>query len=284
MDNKMAFFSGTDINTLATEGNDTVHFVSLIVNNAGIYTAGITRKIIRKGIAHTIMNLDYDTFDNKKKHIKTITEDKEVTFENIEWFKLNIIKKECDKFKELDERLLKIKNDKQSKYSYTNHYSFDNSNHKEIPLINNASKDVPTFVKTPDKNKISITYPEIKEDTEPSKEEIDAYETAVEDIIYSITGNDTMMFDKQIECLDDLALIDTKVSKISDITAMLNTDIKNSVNKSYENYMKCYSKDDINCYNNFIDNIIDIFQDYFTEDNTNIVVTIIINVLNSLYK
>lgn len=39
------FFSGTDINTLQSEGNDTIHFVSLIVNNAGEYNAAITRKV-----------------------------------------------------------------------------------------------------------------------------------------------------------------------------------------------------------------------------------------------
>lgn len=39
------FFSGTDINTLQSEGNDTIHFVSLIVNNSGEYNAAITRKV-----------------------------------------------------------------------------------------------------------------------------------------------------------------------------------------------------------------------------------------------
>lgn len=37
------FFSGTDTSTLLEEGSDMHHFVSLIVNNAGKYTAGITR-------------------------------------------------------------------------------------------------------------------------------------------------------------------------------------------------------------------------------------------------
>ena len=39
------FFSNTDINTLKSEGKDRVHFVSLIVNNEGTYSAAITRKI-----------------------------------------------------------------------------------------------------------------------------------------------------------------------------------------------------------------------------------------------
>ena len=39
------FFSGTDTNTLLQEGSDTNSFLSLIVNNAGEYTAAITRKV-----------------------------------------------------------------------------------------------------------------------------------------------------------------------------------------------------------------------------------------------
>ena len=42
------FFSNTDINTLKSEGKDRVHFVSLIVNNEGTYSAAITRRIKRK--------------------------------------------------------------------------------------------------------------------------------------------------------------------------------------------------------------------------------------------
>lgn len=44
--NKMAtFFSGTDTSTLLAEGSDMNHFVSLIVNNAGKYTAAVTRRL-----------------------------------------------------------------------------------------------------------------------------------------------------------------------------------------------------------------------------------------------
>ena len=42
---KLTFFSGTDTNTLQIEGFDRNNFVSLIVNNAGIYSAAITRKV-----------------------------------------------------------------------------------------------------------------------------------------------------------------------------------------------------------------------------------------------
>ena len=44
-DTMPTFFSGTDLTTLRTEGFDRNCFVSLIVNNAGEYSAAITRKV-----------------------------------------------------------------------------------------------------------------------------------------------------------------------------------------------------------------------------------------------
>lgn len=44
----MTFFSGTDTGTLSAEGNDMNHFVSLIVNNEGKYTAAVTRRFKAK--------------------------------------------------------------------------------------------------------------------------------------------------------------------------------------------------------------------------------------------
>ena len=44
--NMATFFSGTDTATLQEEGECRAHFVSLIVNNAGVYTAKITRKMV----------------------------------------------------------------------------------------------------------------------------------------------------------------------------------------------------------------------------------------------
>lgn len=61
-DKMSTFFSGTDTDTLKAEGSSMPHFVSLIVNNKGEYTAAITSKVTR-------------TFQG------TVTEDK-VTFGN----------------------------------------------------------------------------------------------------------------------------------------------------------------------------------------------------------
>lgn len=56
-----SFFSGTDKSTLEKEGLDNIHFLSLIVNNAGEYTAKITKQI-----KHNILNVpEYSTFGGK---------------------------------------------------------------------------------------------------------------------------------------------------------------------------------------------------------------------------
>lgn len=57
----MTFFSETDTSTLEKEGLDNVHFLSLIVNNAGEYTAKITKQI-----KHNILSVpEYSTFGGK---------------------------------------------------------------------------------------------------------------------------------------------------------------------------------------------------------------------------
>jgi hypothetical protein len=43
-----AFISGTDSNTIRTEGNDTNCFVSLVVDTKGTYVAALTRKVQTK--------------------------------------------------------------------------------------------------------------------------------------------------------------------------------------------------------------------------------------------
>ena len=43
-----AFFSGTDANTLVEEGEQTIHFLSLVVNNEGTYVARVTRRIVEE--------------------------------------------------------------------------------------------------------------------------------------------------------------------------------------------------------------------------------------------
>ena len=105
-----AFFSGTDISTLVKEGNDRNHFVSLIVNNEGTYTAAITRKISNKKIIKTTYT--YKSFDDVK---KTGTELSEEENTELVYNYLDIIKEgaEINNFSEIDERLKIIKSNKE---------------------------------------------------------------------------------------------------------------------------------------------------------------------------
>lgn len=101
------FLSGTDTATLKEEGADRNHFVSLIVNNAGTYTAAITRKI-----KYTeTRKLGYATFEGKE--INDITEEYEEA-EEIEYFMLNIVFENPVKkdFSDIDARLEEIKKNK----------------------------------------------------------------------------------------------------------------------------------------------------------------------------
>ena len=108
--NTMAtFFSSTDTTTLREEGNDRNHFVSLIVNNEGTYTAAITRKLTEKKVINSTFS--YKTFGNTE---KTDTKTTEVEEEVIAYNMLDIIKEGevVEPFLEIDERLAAIRKSK----------------------------------------------------------------------------------------------------------------------------------------------------------------------------
>lgn len=80
-----AFLSGTDAETLRTEGIDTNHFLSLIVNNSKEYVAFLTRKV--RKISKIQSCISYDSFDgNSYKDTSSDIEE----FEEIEYFDLDI--------------------------------------------------------------------------------------------------------------------------------------------------------------------------------------------------
>ena len=83
------FFSGTDLGTLQEEGSDMNNFLSLIVNNAGQYTAAITRKV--KYIPHVIETLEYEFFGDGTINLGT-DEYYAVESYKIEYFFLDIKK------------------------------------------------------------------------------------------------------------------------------------------------------------------------------------------------
>lgn len=104
------FFSGTDQATLKEEGRDRNNFVSLIVNNAGSYTAAITRRIKSKQVKESV---SYEFFgDGEKQDTKEYVSDAD----EIEWFYLKIEKEgENYSFPDMAARLEEIKQAKAEK-------------------------------------------------------------------------------------------------------------------------------------------------------------------------
>lgn len=141
-----AFFSSTDLNTLKEEGEERLHFVSLIVNNDGKYVAAITCKVHET--KHITTKFNYNTFNdisvggNDNQTIETDT---------IVYHNLDIIKDTNNEFNELDNRIkvlskpyvntTSIKNNiensiKQGEFKFDNYYtdydSYDNIGYIDI--------------------------------------------------------------------------------------------------------------------------------------------------------
>lgn len=131
------FFSGTDTETLRKEGIDRNHFVSLIVNNEGTYTAAITRRLSIKRLVKSTYT--YRTFnDIEKQGVKNEEEEEEVILYNY----LDIIKEVDDtSFIEIDQRLKGIKERKSNlrindKFNFNS--DFDDSYYNRFPLTNRS--------------------------------------------------------------------------------------------------------------------------------------------------
>lgn len=108
--NMSTFFSGTDTATLREEGRDRNNFVSLIVNNAGSYTAAITRRAKSRSVKESV---SYEFFGDGEKHDtkEYVSEENE-----IEWFYLNIVKEgDTFSFQDMDARFKEIKKRKAEK-------------------------------------------------------------------------------------------------------------------------------------------------------------------------
>ena len=118
--------SGTDINTLQKEGNNTNCFVSLIVNTAGTYSAYITRKIQTKSEV-TIKKLggEYEFFGEGT--IRLGEEEPQsqqiVNSEKIEYYEMDVEREVVDNpYDYLDERFKEIEKKKETekKYNWSN--------------------------------------------------------------------------------------------------------------------------------------------------------------------
>ena len=104
------FFSGTDLSTLQEEGSDMNNFLSLIINNAGQYTAAITRKV--KHIPHVIETLEYEFFGDGTINLGTDEYDAVESYK-IEYFFLDIEKPTVNiGYTNLFDRINEISNNK----------------------------------------------------------------------------------------------------------------------------------------------------------------------------
>lgn len=113
--NMSTFFSGTDTATLKEEGRDRSHFVSLIVNNAGSYTAAITRKVKSKREVQEVFS--YESFDGV---LVEATDNWTEEVEELQYFMLDITKEGANySFPDVDARLAEIKKAKEAKAKTT---------------------------------------------------------------------------------------------------------------------------------------------------------------------
>lgn len=106
------FFSGTDLDTLQSWGNETNNFVSLIVNNAGKYTAAITRKIQRESVVREISSYRFFSEDADIPH----NYDYQTKETVIQYFMLDIEKEEAvSAYSYLDKRFEEIAEQKRKR-------------------------------------------------------------------------------------------------------------------------------------------------------------------------
>lgn len=121
--NMKAFFSGTDASTLVEEGDQTIHFLSLVVNNEGTYVARVTRRVVEEieGVRH----IKYTTYDGKE--ISATENVKTGMREFIQYIDLNIVVNnpyaEITKF--ISSRYNELKSSKKASSTSTFNYNED---------------------------------------------------------------------------------------------------------------------------------------------------------------
>ena len=169
--NMSTFFSGTDTATLKEEGRDRNNFVSLIVNNAGTYTAAITRRVKRYSQSKDM--LVYEFFgDGEKQDTKEYTQD---GIEEIEWFYLKIEKEgENYSFPDMDARLEEIKQAKAEKAKKAQTPTYQGG-YKPVIANSYGTKAGPANLVKKEANKPKVVQPTLFDDIDdlPFEEEYD---------------------------------------------------------------------------------------------------------------
>lgn len=161
--NMSTFFSGTDTATLKEEGRDRSNFVSLIVNNAGTYTAAITRRVKSKQVKESV---SYEFFgDGEKQDTKEYVSDAD----EIEWFYLKIEKEgENYSFPDMAARLEEIKQAKaekaeKAKKAQTPTYQGD---YKPVIANSYGTKAGPANLVKKEANKPKVVQPTLFDDAD----------------------------------------------------------------------------------------------------------------------
>ena len=151
--NMSTFFSGTDTATLKEEGRDRNNFVSLIVNNAGSYTAAITRRIKSKQVKESV---SYEFFgDGEKQDTKEYVSD----VDEIEWFYLKIEKEgENYSFPDMAARLEEIKQAKAEKAKKAQAPAYSSS-YKPVIANSYGTKAGPANLVNKEDSKPKVTQP-----------------------------------------------------------------------------------------------------------------------------
>ena len=177
-------FSGTDMNTLQKEGNDTNCFVSLIVNTSGNYSAKITRKVHTKSEV-TVKTLDksYEFFGEGSKNIVSDSSEATKVIEKtaIEYFDLTVERHEVpNRLEYLDARFDEIQKKKASESN--------SLFHENIMLTGNRKND--TFFDTWDREPYSSSPIQSSLSDTPK----DSFPT------HHLTENDSLTIDDVMSC------------------------------------------------------------------------------------
>ena len=151
--NMSTFFSGTDTATLKEEGRDRNNFVSLIVNNAGTYTAAITRRIKSKQVKESV---SYEFFGDGEKHD---TKEYVSSADEIEWFYLKIENEnETFSFPDMATRLEEIKQAKEERAKKAQAPVYQSS-HKPVIANSYGTKVGPANLVKKEANKPKVVQP-----------------------------------------------------------------------------------------------------------------------------
>lgn len=158
--NMSTFFSGTDTATLKEEGRDRNNFVSLIVNNAGTYTAAITRRIKSKQVKESV---SYEFFGDGEKHD---TKEYVSDTDEIEWFYLKIENEnETFSFPDMAARLEEIKQAKAEKAKKVQSPVYQSS-YKPVIANSYGTKVGPANLVKKEVNKPKVTQPTLFDNTD----------------------------------------------------------------------------------------------------------------------